>query len=946
MVLQSGARLGGYEILSPLGAGGMGEVYRARDTRLKRDVAIKVLPETLSTDPDRLARFQREAELLATLNHPNIAAIYGLEESAGASAIVMELVEGETLADLLAKGSGPRAQGSAGEQPSAISPRPSRGLAVDEALAIARQIADALEAAHDRGVIHRDLKPANIKVTPDGKVKVLDFGLAKLGPGGVGGSSGPGRESLSLSPTLSIHATNAGVILGTAAYMSPEQARAKPVDRRTDIWAFGCVLFEMLTGCQTFAGETVTDVLSAITRDEPDWSALPADTPPHIRTLLRRCLQKDPQKRLPHIGIARIEIDEGPAVTAAVVAQGFSSAVPARRNRAALPWIVAAVLGVGLIAVVARWAPWRAAARPPLVRVSAELGVDASISADLGASVALSPDGTLLAFVGRNGAGGTKLYVRHVDSLSAAVLAGAESAEFPFFSPDGRWIAFFADGKLKKISVTGGAAVTLCDAPTGRGGSWADDGTIVLQPSVTGTGEGLVRVSEAGGAPQVLTRLQEGEANQRWPQVLPGGRAVLYTAAASAGNYSDASISLQALPNGPRKILVRGGYFGRYLASGHLLYLHDGTVFAAPFDLDRLELTGQAVAVIERVASNTTTGAADLATSNAGPLAYVIGALNTSALPMTWLSRDGTTAPLRATPTQWSNVRFSPDGHRLTIDFPGPPQNDVWIYDWERDAASRLTVDRGNHSAPAWTPDGRRVTYRAVNTSDVAFNLYWQRADGSGTYERLTTSRNLQYPGTWHPSGKFLAFTENTQQTNFDVMILPVEGDEATGWKPGKPYPFVNGSSSEIDPVFSPDGRWLAYQSNETGRPEIFVKPFPGPGGKWQVSTDGGTYAMWSRTRKEFFFLSADQHIMVAPYTAAGDSFIVEKPRLFSNRRLVGRPRGATGLGGRNLDLHPDGDRFVVALAPEAQAEQKQDKVVFLFNFFDELKRLAPPGRK
>ena len=936
MALQPGARLGGYEILSPLGAGGMGEVYRARDTRLKRDVAIKVLPETLSADPDRLARFQREAELLATLNHPNIAAIYGLEDAGGASAIVMELVEGETLADKLwgIVGTG------LGRQET---PRP---VPLDDALAVARQIADALEAAHDRGVIHRDLKPANIKITPDGKVKVLDFGLAKDMGTGVGRGSTPTPVPISLSPTLSIHATNAGVILGTAAYMSPEQARAKPVDRRTDIWAFGCVLFEMLTGRQAFAGETITDVLSAITRDEPDWTALPADTPPHIRTLLRRCLQKDPQKRLPHIGIARIEIDEGPPAGVPAVAQGFSPAEPVRKSRAMLPWIVAAVLGVALIAVIARWAPWRAAVRPPLVRVSAEIGVDASLANDLGASVALSSDGTLLAFVARKGAGGTQLYLRHVDRLDATVLTGADNAEFPFFSPDGRWIAFFADSKLKKISVTGGAAVTLCDAPNGRGGSWADDGTIVFQPNVTGTGRGLMRVSDGGGTPQTLTTLQEGEANQRWPQMLPGGKAVLYTAAVSAGSYGDANISVQLAPGGTRKILVRGGFFGHYLSSGHLLYLHDGTLFAVPFDLDRLELTGQAVPVLERVATNTTVGAADFDVSNAGTLVYVNGALFTSALPMTWLSRDHKTAALRAAPSDWSNPRFSPDGRQLAMDLAGPPQQDVWLYSWERDAASRLTVDPGNHAYPLWTPDGRRLVFRAQPTNASVFNLFWQRADGAGAAERLTTSPNLQYPGSWHPSGKFLAFTENSAQTNFDLMILPMDGDDTTGWKPGKPYAFLSTPSSEIDPMFSPDGRWIAYQSAETGRPEIFVSPFPGPGGKWQVSTDGATFATWSHTRKELFFLAPDGRILVAPYTVEGDSFKADRPKVWSDVRLAPRPRGTTGSGGRSFDLHPDGDRFVVALAPQTQEDIKQDKVVFVFNFFDELRRLAPPGRR
>jgi serine/threonine-protein kinase len=959
LALQPGARLGSYEILSPLGAGGMGEVYRARDTRLKRDVAIKVLPDTLSTDPDRLARFQREAELLATLNHPNIAAIYGLEDAGGASAIVMELVEGETLGDVLAKGSGLRAQGSGSEQLSALSPQPSRGLVVDEALAIARQIADALEAAHDRGVIHRDLKPANIKITPDGRVKVLDFGLAKLGPGGAGGSGrpggsgGPGGESLSLSPTLSIHATNAGVILGTAAYMSPEQARAKPVDRRTDIWAFGCVLFEMLTGRQAFAGETVTDVLSAITRDEPDWNALPAATPPHIRTLLRRCLQKDPQKRLPHIGIARIEIDEGPSVN---VAQGFSpaggfspapSSAPVPKSRAVLPWIVAAVLGGGLIAVVARWAPWRVAPPRDTIRIEGSIGADASLAADQGPAVVPSPDGTLLAFVAQKGYGAAQVFVRRVDHLDAAALSGTENARNPFFSPDGQWIGFFADGKLKKISVSGGAAITLCDSPIGRGASWGGDGTIVFQPSNTGTGSNLgmvlLAVPAVGGQPHAVTTRQEGEANERWPQVLPGNRAVLYTAPQSAGAYADANVSVQTMSTHERKILVRGGYFGRYVPSGHLLYLHDATMFAAPFDVDRLELTGPPVPVIERVTVNTTIGSGQFAVADNGTLAYLTGLDTAPTLPITWLSRDGRTSLLRPAPSNWSNISLSPDGHRLAMDIAGQ-QNDIWVYDWTRDALERRTFDVGTHQLPTWTPDGRRITFRAT-AGTGSFNIYWVRADGAGVPERLTTSPNTQFPGSWHPSGKFLAFTETSPRTNNDVMILPLEGDETSGWKPGTPTAFANSQFTESEPAFSSDGHWIAYTSAETGRGEIFVRPFPGPGGKYQVSTDGGAIPMWSRTRHELFYFAPDQRIHVVSYTVKGDSFAADKPRAWAEARLAIRPRGIAGNTGRNFDPHPDGERFAVALAPP-ESDVKQDKVILIFNFFDELKRLAPAGRK
>ncbi len=577
LALTPGTRLGPYEVVALIGAGGMGEVYRARDTKLNRDVAIKVLLPSVAGDPDRLARFSREAQVLASLNHPNIAHIHGLEESGGVTALILELVEGEDLAQRIARGPIP----------------------LDEALPIARQIAEALEAAHDHGIIHRDLKPANIKLRADGTVKVLDFGLAKaIDP--AGSSSVQAMNS----PTLSIHATQTGIILGTAAYMSPEQAAGKAVDKRSDLWAFGVVVMEMLTGRQVFKGETVSHVLAAVLKDEPDWTALPLQTPASVRTLLRRCLEKDRKRRIADAADVRLEIDDAPL---AASGDGMRVGVPVPQAawRLALPWAVVGALAAGLATVLVLWAPWRKTMPPPApLRLSAELGADVSLTFGLGDAMSLSPDGAVIAFVGQKGAGDPQLYVRQLTQLQATALSGTDEAHSPFFSPDGQWIAFFADGKLKKIAVTGGSVVTLCDAPNGRGGAWGEDGTIVFLPNTAGS---LMRVSSAGGMPEPLTSLAEGEFTQRWPQVLPGGKAVLFSGGGvAAGAWDDASLVVQALPTGARTLVQRGGYHGRYLPSGlgsperagreggHLVYLHDGTLFAAPFDLDRLAVTGPA----------------------------------------------------------------------------------------------------------------------------------------------------------------------------------------------------------------------------------------------------------------------------------------------------------------------------------------------------------------
>ena len=940
MPLAAGMTLGPYEILAPLGAGGMGEVYRARDTKLKREVALKVLPEAFASDPDRLARVQREAELLATLNHPNIAAIYGVEESAGTYALVMELVEGPTLADLIglrAEGTPLRASGA---------PAGQARLPPDDALAIARQIADALEAAHEQGIVHRDLKPANIKVRDDGTVKVLDFGLAKA----MDPTSSSAAKAMN-SPTLSIHATQAGVILGTAAYMSPEQARGKAVDRRADIWAFGVVLFEMLTGRALFAGETTTDIIAAVLTREPDLGVLPAATPPRVRDLIARCLIKDPKQRLRDIGEARIAVGRAIANPESPTPNDELGTTPGERRafaaapgwRRALPWSVAGLACAAAAMILVQWAPWRPAPPARATRVSVELGADASLSWNLsGAAAILSPDGSLLAFVAQKSTGRPQIYVRRLDQLQASSLAGTEDATSPFFSPEGQWIAFFANGKLKKISVSGGAAVTICDVPAGRGGTWADDGTIIYSPANL-AGISLLRVSAAGGTPARLTTLEQGEVTQRFPQILPGGKALLFMSHNAIGNYEDANIVVQPLPAGARKVIVRGGYNGRYVSSGHLLYLHGGTLFAAPFDLNRLELTGPSVPVVEGVASGPG-GGAQFALSSNGTLVYEPGPSSTDVeRDIYWMDRNGKTTMLRSTLADWSDIMFAPDGRRLALDILDRAREHVWVYEWARDTLSRLTLGADTDYKPVWTPDSRRIAF--ASQRDGGFNLYWQRADGTGDVQRLTTSKNNQYPASWHPSGKLLAFSENRPQTGWDLMILPMEGDEASGWKPGEPRALLSTGSAEGEPMFSPDGRWLAYTSDKTGRPEVYVRPFPDPGGEWQISANGGNVPTWSRSRRELFYTTGDNRIMVSAYTVDGDAFRADKSRVWSDAPYRARPRGFPFF--RSFDLHPDGERFALTKTAEAVNQTKVDKVVLIFNFFDELRRLAPTaGRR
>jgi Tol biopolymer transport system component len=915
MSIPTGTRLGSYEILAALGAGGMGEVYRARDTRLDRDVAIKILSQAFASDADRLARFEREAKMLAALNHPHIAQIYGLETiAAGGCALVLELVDGDDLSQRIGRGPIP----------------------LDEALPIARQIADALEAAHEHGIVHRDLKPANVKVRADGTVKVLDFGLAKA----LDVSSGMSGEAMN-SPTLTAHATQLGVILGTAAYMSPEQAKGKAVDKRADIWAFGVVLYEMLTGERAFKGDDISDTLASVLKDTPPLDTLPTGTPPGLKRLLKRCLERDVKMRLRDIGEARVEIAriQDGAADAAPTSAVISSAAPPSSMARVVPWTLAALSGAALIAALVIWAPWRAVPIPQPRRLLASIGAAAALPSDAGAAAILSPDGTTLAFVAQQ-SNVSRLFVRRLDQLQAAVLAGTEGAANPFFKPDGQWIAFFAGGKLKKIALTGGAVVTLCDAANGRGGTWTDDDSIIFTPA-TQIDVTLMRVAAAGGTPTALGAAVQGAmTSQRWPQALPRRAGLLYTEQPITGTADAANVVVVPLSGGTPKIVARGSHYGRYVPTGHLVYVQQGTLFAVPFDLDRLETRGQAVPVVEGVLTNPLTGGAQVAFSADGTLVYVPGVAATRANSIDWLARDGTTSVLRAAKADWASPRFSPDGQKLALDISDGKQRNIWVYEWARDTLTQLTFDPGQDQGPTWTPNGRRILFSSDRAKPGGVsNLYWVNADGSGDVTRLSNSSQMQVGASWHPSSKFVVFMEERGASQFDLMILPMEGDEVRGWTPGKPTVFLSNPATKILPVFSPDGRWIAYVSNEAGgrRLDTYVRPFPGPGGRWLVSSGGGGFPRWSATSRELLFVQLP-NVMVAPYDVVGDSFRADKPRLWS-------PTGIRGVGLPSpYDIHPDGKRLAV-VGKRDEDTSAHDTVVFVFNFFDELRRLAPLKR-
>jgi len=886
-----GRQIGGYQVISLLGAGGMGEVYEARDSKLGRKVALKILPATFANDAERLARFQREARMLAALNHPNIATIHGLEQSGGVHYLVMELVPGQTLAERIANG----------------------GLPVEEALKIAGLIAEALEAAHEKAVIHRDLKPANVKVTPEGRVKVLDFGLAKA-------FAGEGTVDLSQAVTLS----EEGRILGTPSYMSPEQARGLAVDKRTDIWAFGCVLYEMLTGRTPFAGQTLSDILAAILKHEPDWGALPERTPPKIRDLLRRCLQKDSQRRLRDIGDARLEIEELSAAPAnATPAQ--TAATPVREPWRHAPFWLATCVVLATFTGIAVWKLKPSPRDTPAVArflLPIPSGVRLSPANFSDSSLSVSPDGTHLAFIGDQG-GRHQLYLRTLEAADTKTFQGTDDATNPFFSPDGQWLAFFADGKLKKIPSGGGTPVVLADAGSSRGGNWGDDGTIVFTPSARGAG--VFQVSANGGTAKAITTLDssKGETSHRQPELLPGARAVLFTA--YGATYQDVSIVAQSLKSGERHVLIQGASLPHYSPTGHLLYVQPklpGVVMAVAFDPVNLRVTGTPAPVLQDVL----TDRGDKATwslSRSGMLVYAAGGFQEAENNLVWVDRKGVAAPA-GTPLRrpYAFPRISPDERRLVVELDGI-QNNLWVYDFPAKTLNRLTFD-GNNAWPIWTPDGKRITY-ASNRSEP-WQIFWRLADGSGKEERLLVGPGDQQPYSWSSDGKLLAFYGESRLSGQDVWVFSVNGDP-------RAQPFLQTAASEVDAAFSPDGRWMSYASDESGRYEVYVQPFTGSGGKWQISPDGGREPLWSRSGREIFYRSGDKMMVVQVATQPAFQAVIAQ-------RLFQGPYQSTNSVSPNYDVSADGQRFLMVQPSEQQPAITEFNVVL--NWFEELKRRVP----
>jgi serine/threonine-protein kinase len=924
-----GQRVGTYTIVEKLGEGGMGVVYRATDSRLHRDVALKFIPEALAKDPQTMGRFEREAQVLASLNHPNIASIYGLEENGGQRALVMELAPGEELAARIQRGKVP----------------------LEEALRIALAIAEALEAAHDRAIIHRDLKPANIKLgdgdaSGGGRVKILDFGLAKALQGDVGVSSG---IDLTRSPTLSVAATQAGMILGTASYMSPEQARALAADRRADIWSFGVILYEMLTGRRAFVGDTVADTLAKVLEREPDFTLLPPTTPPAIKNLLERCLVKSPRQRMQAIGEARLVIEETLQNLARLmsadrsVASSVEAEVAPARSRAAgkvgrmLPWAVAAA-ALAVAALVALGGFGRAAKTDrevPPMQVEIAVG-NTILDLGLGSSVALTADGTRLVYVEGDDVS-RKLLVRHLDRLEPTVLNagdGSGNAPYhPFLSPNGEWVGFVTSGELRKIQITGGTAMKLCAVQRSRGATWLPDDTIVF---ATSPNSGLSRVSAAGGEPKPLTELDEakGEGTHRWPQGLPDGKHVLFTSHNFQSTFETASLEIVNVETGERKTVYRGGSSGRYVPSGHLVFLNGNTMFAAPFDLRKLELGASPVPVLQNVSVSIGEGGAQFDFSNNGLLAYVGGSSQVEPYPAVWVDARGGTSQLLPEAGVYGNPQLSPDGGRLALTVWRGDNWDVWVYDIERGVSTRLTFDKSLDSEQIWSPDGQWLIFSSDQNGPDS--LYRKRADGSGEIERLTEAKSPQWAATWSNDGRYVMYIQQGEQ--FDLGYLDLETRET--------HTFLATQFSDAFPDFSPDGRWLAYASNENGAWAVYVRPFPTGEGKWQVSDVGSAHPRWSGDGRTLFWRT-DDGIMAAEVDTTGGSFRSGKVRQLFTGPFQGGTGGLSvaGLTFNDYDVTADGERFVMFPDPQKAGRGDHAHVTLVTRWFDDLERATKIGK-
>ena len=841
-----GTRLGTYEILETLGEGGMGVVYRAHDSRLHRDVALKVVHPHL-LDANHLERLRREARVLAALGHPSVASVYELGEADGMAFVVMEFVPGETLAAHLVAGP----------------------LPASDVVRIACQLAAALESVHDKGLIHRDLKPANIKLTPDGVVKVLDFGLAKA----TRGSDGSHSDLLTGSVK-----TREGIIAGTVGYMSPEQARGQDIDRRTDIWAFGCVLYEMVVGRPAFAGPTTADTIAAVMERPVNWTAIPADAPPAIMRVLRRCLQRDPKQRLRDIADARLELED-------TTTDATASTAPATRK-----W-----LWVGMTTALFATGFALGALTLPTTRSTSDIARPAHFvvplpSTPLGAldfpSAVISPDGTRIVYVGSRG-GRTQLFQRLLNAIEPVPIAGTTNAISPFFSPDGQWVAFFSDGQLKKVNPLGGPPVTLCDAPVGLGGSWGSTDVIAFAAA---TGSGLSRVPAAGGTPQRLTMLDvaQGEFSHRWPQWLPDGETILFTVGMS-GSWSNAEIVAQSVTSGKRTVLVRGGTNPHYLSDGSLLYAQNGRIMRVALDASSLTISGSPVAVLENVRQSAD-GGAQLSVARTGSAVFIPGGPDASERRLVSVGRDGASTPFAAPPAAYAFPRAAPDGQKLIVAMESPTR-DLWLYDVTSGTTTQVTFDAGATS-PIWTRDAKRVTFSSTQVG--ALNLFTTVIGEAGRSERLAPNENQQFPGSWVPDGA-LVFTEQRSATGRDILILP--SGERT------PRTLLASPADETSPKISPDGRWLAYVFNEGARSDVYVMPISNPARARRVSVEGGSEPAWASAGRELFYRQGTA-MMAVSIDASGQ--LQSGPRVLFDADFV---RGT--LDTANYDVLPDG-RFVM----------------------------------
>ena len=889
-----------YVIIDELGKGGMGEVYLAEDTNLKRNVAIKVLPQPFALDKERLARFEREARLLASLNHPNIATIHGLEKSDNQRFLVMELVEGETLREKISKGP----------------------LPVEDALEVCKQIAEGLESAHEKGIIHRDLKPANVKVTPEGKVKILDFGIAKAFHDHADDSD-PTK-----SPSITDEMTRPGMVLGTAAYMSPEQAKGKSVDKRTDIWAFGCILFECLTAKRTFEGETASETIASILKGEPEWDELPAATHMGIRALIRRCLQKDKNRRQHDIADARIEIEETLAEGSGLFQKTFKTAQGIRTGgwRRIVPWSLFGVTAI--IAAISFWSPWRS--EQPLKKSITQFVINLpsteTLDPGLRPAVAISPQGRSIVNVSVHD-DRTQLYLREMDQLEATPIPGTKDASGPFFSPDGEWIGFFSSGKLKKISLSGGTPQTLCDATLGRGACWGPDNNIIFTAA---PGTGLWRISANGGDAQIVTKLdiENDELTHRWPEILPGGKAVLFTIRTSNNSsFDDASIALFSFKTGQQRILIEGGTQASYAPTGHLVFAREGALHAVPFDVERLKKTGPSIPILEHVIMDPATGAAHFSFSENGSLVYIQGDPWIAERKLFWSNRQGKIQPLSEKSYPLQNPQHSPDGKKLALMIEAA-SDDVWIYDIVRDNFTRLTYEAGSNVAPIWTPNSQRVTFSSNRAGP--FNLFWKPADGSGIAEQLTASEFVDFPNSWSPDAEVLIYSQNHPTTGLDLWLLPFKEES-------NPRKFIVTPYNEFASKFSPDGKWIAYVSDESGKNEVYVQQFPGPGGKLQISKNGGSFPVWAPNGEELFYINGNK--MMAMEISTAPKFEASSPRqLFVSEYLISGANPSIP----NYDISSDGYHFVMI---RSEQEKAPTRLHVILNWFDELKRLVPSGK-